>query len=330
MFDMKDGDNHEWSDQWCSRTERVIHGRAAQTLLDSEELPEGDCALVVLPQWLWEVPAIDVGRKGRAKDGGLVKLPIRMEWPAPLVVMESSSTTTARWSASGMGHELSGRIIIEVSDSPASYRHTENHIVPFANGDFPTRFHVHKMTRSALRETLNAMVEDGKIAWWEIISDLEGLVRKKVESAHTALSIEISGNEVSPPALLDDHLIDAMVNRMIIGDYQTDETGKEPVVNRIMERAMTPGKLNNVDPLKYISDSLRRDAYATIQKQIGDPHIGAKIRRVARENNTTDIKVISESYRCRYPKEDGIGRVQITAALSVPSAIREVSLDARI
>lgn len=307
---------HAWMDVWCARTERVLHGRAAAGV----DAGDSDAAVVILPQWLWRVPAIDVGRKGRDAGGHPVRLPIRIDWPSALLVMQRGTSETLPWRATGMGHDLSGQVTVTVADSATVQRHAETHVSPGRDGSIPTAVTAVPMSPVAVAETLSSCVDDGNLAWWELLDGLEPLARAKLSRAHTALSIDVSGS-VDAPALLDPVSMDSLVDAMVLGSQEQDAP-----LARILERAMTPGTLVRVDPAKYISESLRRDAYASVRQRVGDPHVGSKVRRLARELGTSDPEVLARGFQRRYPNQDGVGSKRITAALSVAAAPRTVPL----
>ena len=61
-----------------------------------------------------------------------------------------------------------------------------------------------------------------------------------------------------------------------------------------------------------------------MRRHIGDPHIGRKIRRLAREQGPDSIDELIEMYRRAHPRES-VGRDRVIAALSADKTLDSVS-----
>ncbi len=287
--------HHPWVDRWCTLAEQVLRGREAETLLeDFESIPESGF-LVMLPAWVWKVPAIDTGRKAINPEGGSYALPVRVS-TAPLSVL-TQLPADLEWSAMGMGHNLSG----VVHARPGEVRRVD---LEKAVLESP------RQSRTMLRHEIQAQVEAGKAAWWELLFMAEEPVRSRLETAHRALSIDIKGEEGA--ALLDAIDIETLTNQMMLGE------GDSPsAVARILDRAMRPGALNRVDPQRFILTATRSAAWTAVRGRVGDPHAGSKIRKISRELETENLEDIAAEYSRRYPRQDGVGAVRVGAALGV-------------
>lgn len=305
----------------CARLERIMHGQAAKAILAAGNLPER-AGIVTLPAWSWEHPLIDVGRKDKAHGTGeRMLMPVRNTWDAPMVLLVADEAVPVSYRTRGMGHATAGqsKLVRRPGLAPVSAVTT---LPSLAEPVF-----VGAGIQSRNIAYLNALVKAGDNARWEMLSDLEPKLRSTVYKAHSSVSYEIGLSTGVVEPMLDELGLDQIVDAMMYGELQDedDETGerdkgKPSAIFRLIELCLEPECFLRVDPLRYMTKHMRRDAETQIRRRLGDPHIGPKIREIARRHPRAEIADIVEAYREVYPK-DRLSLPRARAALSVsPSA----------
>ena len=293
---------HEWIDELCSRLERILLGRLADELL-AADLPE-EAAVVVAPVWRWLAPRIDMGRKTRRADGATMLMPVRMNWqPSALALVTEPST--AAWSMIGLGHSGTGQVHL------LPVRHPRP---PVSGEFFPTAgsLEVEVLPQHALKARLEDLAADGHQARWDAVMSLEHYVNRAVHSAVVSVSWDVNrgpgGQE--PAWVLDETAKQTVANRMLLGT--DDGPGR---VGALLERCLRPNTFVRVDPLRYVVKDLHRSAEAEVRKTIGDPHIGRKIRAVARTMPSASMQDVITAYRANHPG-DHLSSARAARALS--------------
>lgn len=302
----------------CGRYERIMHGLAAEELLAAGNLPDR-AGVVTLPAWSWEHPLIDVGRKAKAhRTGERMLMPVRNSFDTAVVVLVTDAAVPVSHRTAGMGHTFAGqsRLVPRPGEAPA-VNVTE---LP----TMATPVFVGAGTRSRTAAVLAALVADGKAARWEILTWLEPRLRSFAHQAHASVSYEIGLTTGVVEPMLDELTVEQIVDDMMYGSNSAEEdgreTGKPSAMFRLIELCLKPETFLRVDPLKYMTKHMRRDVEAQIRRRLGDPHIGPKIREIARQYPRAEIADIVEAYRAVYPK-DRLSLPRAEAALSVtPSA----------
>lgn len=304
----RDGERHGWLDSWCGLIARIIHGRQAQQALE-EGLP-GDVAVAALPVWAWARPVTSVGRKGRARDGGVLLLPVRVDWsPTALAIVPAGSEGEYEFTAAGLGIEQRGRSVLSATGGAGfSAANLDLGIRPLERSVLPV------LTAESAGRELARIAEDGTTALWEAVTSLETFIERAVLRAHTY----ISGDVDSGP-LLDPGGLERVRDNLLFGA----EGGSGPSsVMRIINRATDPTQFIRVDPQRWLTVELHRDAQQEVRRQVGDPATGSKIRRVARQvgvhrvTSPADIDRVVAACAVAHPR-DRIGRGRVAAALSV-------------
>ena len=305
------GSRHGWLDTLTRSLSRIIAGQHAATLLTGDLPAHG--AVVDLPDWLWAVPAIDTGRKA-AGDGGSLLLPIQVEHsPGPVLVVPDGHTVDVLWRALGLGIDRAGSLTVHCTTAAP-----DGDARPVAPRTDPTGagfdaeltgLTVPPVGRSRIRATLSALHRDGQHARWEVLSDLEPYVRAAVRTAHANLTLELTDGA----ARLDDTELQTVTDRLILG---ADGAPDSPVI-RLLNRLVTPGQVINVDLLHHIRRTLRRDAADTLLQHIGDPRVGATVRRFARQTGITDPDRLLAEFRRAYPQSK-LGPDRLLRSLSTP------------
>lgn len=312
-----DGDRHGWMDRLCSNLAAMIAGRAAADLLESP-LPEA-AALAVLPSWLWAPPAVDVGAKSKARGGGTLSLPVRLCWlPSPVQLIGAEEPTALTWTGSGLGTQGTG--VLECTPIPAALAEDEAPVSGGVDVAVPTRLSAPVYSRHELRSELNRLVEDGRMARWAIITDLEPYVTAAVASAARSAVNELG--ESDAVGLLDQPSLESLSDELLLG---CDE-GPGPV-HRLLEKALVPTTFARVDPQRWFRVALSRDAEQALRRRISDPWVGPRIRAVARDLGTEDVDAVIAAYNRIHPG-DRVAVQRVSAALS--ASVETILRDSRL
>lgn len=310
---------HRNLERICNLLQAIMHGRAAQRLLD-RGIEDVDGRLVILDSWDWRMPAMEIGRKGVDRETGRsLLMPVRLDWGGNdalvQVVPVGSGRAAFRWRAKSMGWSDSGNV--EVSTSSV---HRMSVTGATLSGGAGSR---------AIRRELETLSTAGSDALWQFILGLEQFVASTVWKAHSAVSHEISGLTGKVQNVLHETGVEQVVNKMMFGtstdvidggdgDGDLKSADGSASVMRMVELCLRPDCFTRVDPMKYMHRHLRRDAEDEVRKLIGDPRIGAKIRRIAAGMRGASLEQIVEQYRVEYPG-DRLSLKRAEAALSVRS-----------
>jgi hypothetical protein len=321
-----DGQRHGWLSQMCALLERVAVGRAAAELRDQikAERAYDRSALVVLPMWTWVRAGSTAGRKGQAADGGKLLLPARVTWTDGhlLHLVPTGSTVTTTWAAVGNGRSARGTSVLEAS---ALRRHTPGASSGMASAAAlpATHYSAMALSRSALLRELDALVADGRLAWWEAISVLEPYLRKAVDHAHTAVAAELSSRSGSlRHQILSETSLDSITDLMLLGVEGTPAS-VERLLNACLRQSFT-----KVDPMRYIRIWLRRDAHEAIRRSIDDPKQGPKVRSLFDASEVEGPGDLLEVYQERYPADQvGLGRIERALNVCTDPMAERSSLD---
>lgn len=309
---------HPILDIMCERLQAVMHGRAAQKLLDTPEAIPDAAGIAVLPAWTWLRPLISVGRKDKAFGTGQgLLMPVRNDWSTEMVLLVSGPSIPLTYRARGMGHLLAGQSKAVLRPGAA---------VPGRGVDplsLTSPVFAGSASRARIMRELQALVTAGDTARWEVLQGLEPKLRKELYKAHAHISHEISETTGAFQPMLDEIGIEEVHDYLMFGDEK-----KPGSAFRLIELCLTPDCFLRVDPLMYMSKHLRRDAEAQIRRRIGDPHIGPKIREIARRlpDGNRDLSRIIAEYRKVYPNDRlSINRAEAAMTVS-PDAMARVAL----
>jgi hypothetical protein len=165
-----------------------------------------------------------------------------------------------------------------------------------------------------VEHTLTQLIDRGRLAYWDLLTEMEELLRSALERSRVAISSEITDAlDVPYQHVISDTTLDSILNE---ATYGAEGAGGRSRVMRLLDRCCQPEKFQKVDPQRYITISLREQADASIRKKLGDPHIGPKIRRVVNEHpELRTIADILDVYQRTYPA-DHLGVDRLAAAFS--------------
>lgn len=295
-------DRHPVLDQFCDRLARILCGRAADSLLDAgvdDELT----SVTVLPSWAWAEPIISVGRKSKARDGGVLRLPVRLSWDTgPVVLVSPGRDETATWSACGLGRTGGASISIGTNDVAGAMPAAE---LVGLDGPVPSRVRAEVITGARARSQLRHLSEDGSTAYWELLTDIERFVRQEVGIAAGKVAADITGRTDSGFSL-DPVTLDAITDRMMFGTGESHKLSDKGRVIAMVERALRPTEFARVEPIRWLRMTIARDAEDEVRRMVGDPHIGRKVRNLARSlgpEAVADLDSFLAAYQERYPAD---------------------------
>lgn len=309
-------DRHQKVDSICERLHRILAGRSAEVLLAEADASGGASLpdfgrIAVLPSWTWLHSRVNVGRKDRGDDGRRLLLPVRAMWsPGSVVVVAEGTDSTLNWTAVGMGHTGMGTCEISANASGSRYDESDQGM-----NTPPKVLNLSPESRMSMHRELEHIVTDGRQAWWDLMMDIEIVLERALHRAHAHISAEIAGTDFQTAdfnAVLDPIGLQTVKDKMSVGDEDTTST----VIERLIEKCLTPTTFLNVEPTRYINITLDRDSKAAIRKAIGDPHVGPKIRKLAREVGHTDLPLLVSEYNKQHPA-DRLSTRRAAAALTV-------------
>lgn len=179
-----------------------------------------------------------------------------------------------------------------------------------------------------IQQSRRQLIQQGRAARFELVTALERHVTGLLEASNRFVARELEGRagdeaEGWAPSLnhgvIDTVALEALATELLWGgSTQTDST-----VLRMVDRAATT-HINNQPLGSWLDTNLRARAEEAIRRHIGDPHVGRKIRRLAREHNPQTIEALIALYRRAHPRES-VGRDRVIAALSADKTIDAVS-----
>ena len=311
------GSRHGWLAEMCGYLAASIWARDASELLtDPDALPEF-AAVITLPVWHWALGGPSVGSKSNARGGGSLMLPTRIDWHGPLVVIAAAEQSVLRsWSAAGMDSTGTGVTRVTVGANPDPERPAElaEHLTSAL------------LPRRRLIKALELLVELGRTARWNAIQKLEPAVNHAVEMAHRQVAYEIAGDVPGAPPVVDPHSLESIKHEMLLG---VDETCRGSVA-RLWSRMEQPACFLRADPMLYVKSNLHRDAHEGVRRHIGDPKIGAKVRRAYARSSAGSLQDFVAEYRAQFPKDKlsvDRARAALTTRGLVPKWVDLVSGD---
>lgn len=279
----------------CASLEKIIIGLDAQKILDAGNIADAS-SLVVLPAWSWQHPSISVGRKSQVS-GGRVMMPVRISWTSgSVVVVPAGSSHLFSYNLCGLGNTGSGTTTIGNANAAASVLRT----VDCIDGQrLPSSFEARVGTRSSVLHQLRKLAEEGKNEKWMLLERMNDWSFSLFGKAAGAVAHEIRGEADRNGNLTDPHLLEQLRQKFILGE-QDDE---DSAAFRLIDRCLLGDTFAKVDPIKYVTMSIRENAERAIRVAIDDPRTGRKVRTLSRELGITDVNELLDAYCVFYPKE---------------------------
>lgn len=180
--------------------------------------------------------------------------------------------------------------------------------------------------------TKSDLEADGRLARFELAEALERAVNEALAQRNRYIARELEGRLGQTPegwgtslnhGAADAVALENLATELLWGSSFARRDQKDSVVLRMIHKAATTS-INNQPLGSWFSVNLSARAEEAIRRHIGDPHIGRKVRRLAREMSPMSIDHLLELYRRAHPR-DNVGRERIIAALSAGKTIDSVS-----
>lgn len=282
----------------CERLHRVILAKDAQLLLADKSALPARGVLRVMPSWDWRLPLISLGRKQLDDEGKpTLLMPVRLSWEGGSVqASKASETSEINGMAIGLGHEHG-----------------------ISTSDFAPEL-TRRLSRSQIVSELKRIVEEGNEAHWGQLMAMESQIRKTVMRAHASVSKEIANSGHEEESVLDEIDLQGVISMLTLGK-RPDEGERERLssFHRMMALMTQPTAFRAVEPIKFMSCHLRRDAQTEIRKVLDDPHVGPKVRQLSRELSHLTLTEFVKAYNAKYP-HDHLSAKRALRALSVKPA----------
>lgn len=281
---------HPGLDILCSRLERIWWGRAA-----TQCIVESHLVVTCLPMFTWHSAGGAMGRKERGVNGSL-SMPFRLEWDVPAVALsQDADTSVLDWSTTGPGFAGTGA----------------SRGMDYAFGS------QHRAARF-----IEDLVDDGELAFWEICEWIEPRVKRAVFEAHLRVGTEIADStQTEPRSWLDEVSLEAIASEMLLGRAATEQDNElHGSVARLIDLCLVPEKFHRVDPMRYMTTHLRRDAEQSVRRRIGDPRAGSKIRRFTSSLKPKTLDELVRAYRKTWPRDEVGPLTFANALMPVPDA----------
>ncbi|MGL5827740.1 MAG: hypothetical protein ACRCYU_23470 [Nocardioides sp.] len=279
----------------------VLVGRDAAAL-SSADLPAGG-GLWVAPTWEWVVPRANLGRKSR----GRTLFPLRLDWSRSSVsFIRPGRRQRASFATAGLGHHRTSSVLLGADPDLCNAVVADDHVwVPVESP-------------MAVERRIAELVEAGEAARWALRTYLEPHAWRALVRSHASIRDEIGRHTGESRDLLDETKLRGVLDEMVYGRSATaEESGHPGMIDPMIDLMLEPHAFVKVDPMKYLCAAVRRDAPTMIRREIGDPHVGPKVRRVAAELGAIrDIEELLKRYREEYPR-DRLGAARAEAALRV-------------
>lgn len=228
-----------------------------------------------------------------------------LHW-SPSIVVTPGTAVTWRLVERGVTH--TGQFTVHAADD--------------VDGQFPPG------APAPVARSRRALIDGGRQARFTLTEELERHVIELLEAANRFVARELegrAGDETETWAPTANH---GVVDRVALEGLSTtllwgEDTQPDSAVLRMVTRAATT-HINNQPLGSWFHINLRARCEEAVRRHIGDPHIGRKIRRLAREQGPSSIDELLELYRAAHPKES-VGRDRVIAALSADKTLDSLS-----
>lgn len=236
-----------------------------------------------------------------------------------VLAIPAGEKVSARWSIVEHGSRTSGRASFSIGA----------HGGPVRSGTYPGEADEPTVAvggRGAYGTLSNQLHDRSTGATWELLTALEQHVDISLAAANRRVARELEGDlEDESINVWADHsnhgAVDAVTLDKLAGQllYGGNDSSDSSIIMRLMRRcATTP--INQQPVGTYLAVNIFSAAEESIRREIKDPHIGRKIRRIARTLNTSDFEEIIAAYRRVHPKDE-LGRRRALAALSAGKTV---------
>lgn len=288
--------------QLCDNLGAIIAGEHAKRMLEDGPATEEAGVIVVLPSWVWILPGIDVGKKG-VVNGVKQPMPSRLAYTGG-PVLHITGDVTIDWELSGLGNSAAGTTTVR-------FEPMQNDIVIHLGDDIQESAKVHTALNVKQRDrVLRNIVRAGETARWELMTGFEYFTRQRLLAANNIVAAEIAQHKGIPLAgVVDEITLEDLTSSMLYGEKGTS------VIQRMIDTALDNHRFDRVDPMHFFTVGIRARAEEAVRRQIGDPKVGPKVRRVFAKTQASTIDELLTEYKRIYPK-DSLAKKRALAALT--------------
>ena len=248
----------------------------------------------------------------------------------PVVAAPVHGSVDTSWSFVEHGKKVSGTVTLTAHEASGIIDVSESYPAHAAPLTAVVLLGTRRFERLILK--LERMAAESE---WTLVSELERYVLFSLEAANRRVAREIEGDSEDTEltdyyADRDNHgVLDRIALDKIAGTllYGADGTPASSVIRRLIVRCATTS-INQQPLSSYLATNVYSQAELHIRREIGDPHVGRKVRRLARESGAPDIDSLLAAYRVAHPKDElGLRRAiaALTAGKSVESTATSMS-----
>lgn len=161
-------------------------------------------------------------------------------------------------------------------------------------------------------------------AKWELTRLMERVVSDAVVKSGYRVGAEIGGEGVAV-RVLDDIEVEQVVSSIMFGRDGQDSS----LLFGLLERTVARQEKFNIDVFHFLGMNLVSISESAVRRHIDDPHIGRKIRSIAREIGDSNLEAVMSEHNRRYP-DSPVGVKRARNALSAGRSVNtvRVSFDA--
>jgi hypothetical protein len=158
-----------------------------------------------------------------------------------------------------------------------------------------------------VRASLDEAVIEGRLARWEILRMLEKNLEWNFRHAVASVTREMG---------LDKGVLDPIVGESLRNSILWGRDGEpESLALALIRRCLSKEPFTRVDPELYVRRWMYSTSESAVRRYIGDPHIGRRIRALARELGTQDQETVLREFNRRHPHEN-VGTRRVADAMS--------------
>ncbi len=175
-----------------------------------------------------------------------------------------------------------------------------------------------------MREVLAGLAADGEHAYWEFFNLCEPVVAQAVINTHLAKIAELSRTcgRLSTAWLVSDLDCDQIASEVMVS-----ESGSS-TFDRMVDACLVDGAFRRVDPVSFCWKRLYKGASYQLDRFLGDPVDGQRIRAAVADLGTTELEPVRELVMSRSPGRR-VSADGLAAALALGQASQPCSLHYR-
>lgn len=198
-----------------------------------------------------------------------------------------------------------------IANTYGSHR-LDGEIPDMAPAGYATPLTVTEVTSAAAARTaLRRIMEDGKLARFELAQALQPYTARAVNAAACAVYSEVANLSDAPDAACIPAVDDSDQERIVTELLYGREGSADSVVLRMIDRAACTDWALGKHVSRRMAQSIWSAAETAVRRSIDDPHIGRLVRSMARRFGISNPTELLQAFRDKYPtRRVGIGRIR--------------------